>query len=112
LGGVGLMPLLDALPGGLETRVGEGGRALSAGEAQRVGLARALLADRPLIVLDEPTAHLDGASAARADAAIARAVAGRTALLIAHRPALAARADRVVTMAGGRLSALPAGAAA
>jgi ATP-binding cassette subfamily C protein CydCD len=112
LGGVGLTPLLDALPEGLETRVGEGGRALSAGEAQRVGLARALLADRPLIVLDEPTAHLDGASAARADAAIARAVAGRTALLIAHRPALAARADRVVTMAGGRLRALPAGAAA
>jgi ATP-binding cassette subfamily C protein CydCD len=112
LAGVGLSPLADELPDGLETRVGEGGRALSAGEAQRVGLARALLADRPLIVLDEPTAHLDGASAARADEAIARAVAGRTALLIAHRRALAARADRVVTMAAGRVSALPEGAAA
>lgn len=112
LADVGLAALLDALPEGLDTCVGEGGRALSAGEAQRLGLARALLADRPLLVLDEPTAHLDGASAARADAAITRAAAGRTALLIVHRAALAARADRVVTMADGRLRAVPEGAAA
>jgi ATP-binding cassette subfamily C protein CydCD len=109
---VGLGPLVDGLPDGIDTAVGEGGRALSAGEAQRVGLARALLADRPLLVLDEPTAHLDGVTAARVDGAIARAAAGRTALLIVHRPALAARADRIVTMAEGRLHAEPAGAAA
>jgi thiol reductant ABC exporter CydD subunit len=109
---VGLGALVEGLADGIHTAVGEGGRALSAGEAQRVGLARALLADRPLLVLDEPTAHLDGVTAARADAVIARAAAGRTALLIVHRPALAARADRVVTMADGRLHAVPAGAAA
>ncbi|HSD80381.1 MAG TPA: thiol reductant ABC exporter subunit CydD [Solirubrobacteraceae bacterium] len=99
------LEVVQALPDGFATRVGEGGRPLSAGQAQRIALARAFLADAPLLVLDEPTAHLDEATAAAVDAAIGRLAAGRTTLLIVHRPALAARADRVVTLAGGRLHA-------
>ncbi len=92
------------LPDGIETIVGDGGRPLSAGERQRVGLARAFLRDAPLVVLDEPTANLDPVNAARIETAIERLVAGRSALLIAHRPELAALADRTVTLAAGRVA--------
>ena len=94
-----LEALVAALTDGLATRVGEGGRALSAGEAQRVGLARALLRDAPLLMADEPTAHLDTTTAAAAGEALLAAAAGRSLLLITHRPGLAARADRVVALA-------------
>jgi ATP-binding cassette, subfamily C, bacterial CydD len=90
------------LPEGYDTVVGDGGRPLSAGEARRLGLARALVRDAPLLVLDEPTADLDPASARLVDDAIARLRGTRTILLIAHRPELAALADRVVVLAGGR----------
>ena len=107
----GSTDLVAGLPDGLATRVGEGGRALSAGEAQRVGLARAFLRDAPLLVLDEPTAHLDAATAADVGAAVERLAAGRTTLLIAHDVALARRADRVLRLAGGVLLPRAAGAA-
>jgi thiol reductant ABC exporter CydD subunit len=92
------------LADGIETRVGDGGRPLSAGEAQRIALARAFLRDAPLLVLDEPTAHLDAETAAAVERAIVRLARGRTTLLIAHRPALAARADRIVRLASGRVA--------
>uniref|UniRef100_A0A6J5Z9M9 Unannotated protein n=1 Tax=freshwater metagenome TaxID=449393 RepID=A0A6J5Z9M9_9ZZZZ len=98
----GLEPLLSALPHGLETRLGEGGRRLSAGETQRVALARAFLRDAPLLILDEPTAHLDAESSAAVGESIARLCAGRSVLLIVHRPALAATADRILTLRSGR----------
>ena len=98
----GLEQLLGELPDGLQTRVGEGGRGLSAGQAQRVGLARAFLRDASLVVLDEPTAHLDAGTAAAVGDAIARLAEGRTTLLIAHDSRLAAGAERVVTLAHGR----------
>ncbi len=98
----GLEELLAELPDGLQTRVGEGGRGLSAGQAQRVGLARAFLRDASLVVLDEPTAHLDAGTAAAVGEAIAGLAEGRTTLLIAHDATLAARAECMVTLEHGR----------
>ena len=95
--------VIRRLPAGYETVVGEGGRALSAGELQRIALARAFLRDAALVILDEPTANLDPASAALVSEAVERLRAGRTVLLIAHRPELAALADRVVHLHGGRI---------
>jgi ABC-type multidrug transport system fused ATPase/permease subunit len=91
------------LPRGYETLVGDGGRPLSAGQIQRIALARAFLRDAPLVVLDEPTANLDAASAEIVGAAIDRLRAERTVLLIAHRPELVARIDRVVRVDAGRV---------
>ncbi len=79
-------------------RVGEGGTGLSAGQRRRVALARAFLADRPVVLLDEPTAALDGATEEAAVEAITRLCRDRTALLISHRPALLAAADRVCAL--------------
>jgi thiol reductant ABC exporter CydD subunit len=89
----------------LDARVGEGGQQLSAGEARRIALARAFLRDAPILLLDEPTAHLDAENAALIADAIRRLAQGRTTLLITHDPALAARADRVVAIEAGRLAA-------
>jgi ABC-type transport system involved in cytochrome bd biosynthesis fused ATPase/permease subunit len=97
----GLGDLIESLPDGLGTRVGDGGRRLSAGQAQRVAIARAFLRDAPLLLLDEPTAHLDEETELEVAAAVAELAAGRTALLVAHRPELARRADRVVELRDG-----------
>ena len=91
------------LPEGYETTVGDGGRELSAGEGRRLALARAFLRDAPLLILDEPTANLDPASAELVGDAIDRIRERHTILLIAHRTELARRADRVVALTGGRL---------
>jgi ATP-binding cassette, subfamily C, bacterial CydD len=91
------------LPEGYETVVGDGGRPLSTGQLQRLALARAFLRDAPLVILDEPTAHLDPESADLVGAAIERLRADRTVLLIAHRAELVRRAARVVTLAGGKV---------
>ncbi|MFD3630455.1 thiol reductant ABC exporter subunit CydD [Streptomyces sp. NPDC058664] len=88
------------LPQGLDTLLGEDGAGLSAGQRQRLALARAFLADRPLLLLDEPTAALDGETEAGVVDAVRRLAAGRTVLLVVHRPALLAVADRVVTVGG------------
>jgi ATP-binding cassette, subfamily C, bacterial CydD len=90
-----------ALPRGYETLVGDGGRPLSAGERRRLALARAFVRGTPLVILDEPTADLDRTSAEVVAEAIERLRLGRTVLLIAHRPELVERADRVVTLDGG-----------
>ena len=90
------------LPEGYGTVVGDGGRPLSAGERRRIALARALVRDAPLVVLDEPTADLDPESAAHVARALAALHGRRTVLLIAHRPELTRFADRVVALAGGR----------
>ncbi|MFE5880834.1 thiol reductant ABC exporter subunit CydD [Streptomyces hydrogenans] len=87
---------VDALPEGAATVLGEDGAGLSAGQRQRLALARAFLADRPLLLLDEPTAALDGETEAGIVDAVRRLAHGRTVLLVVHRPALLAVADRVV----------------
>jgi ABC-type transport system involved in cytochrome bd biosynthesis fused ATPase/permease subunit len=92
------------LPEGYRTPVGAAGRTLSAGERRRIALARAFLRDAPLVILDEPTADLDPASAAHVAGAIERLSAERGVLLIAHRPELAAQADRAVTLEAGRVA--------
>jgi len=97
----GLGSLLSTLPDGLDTIVGDGGRRLSAGQSQRIALARAFLRDAPLVVLDEPTANLDPASAASIGDVIARLTHGRMAVMIVHDSKLAARADRVVEVGSG-----------
>jgi len=96
----GLDAVVADLPDGWSTRVGRGGHGLSVGQAQRVALTRALVVPAPLVVLDEPTAHLDDA----AERVVLRTLdalraAGRTVLLVAHRPALLACADEVVVLA-------------
>ncbi|MCX5606798.1 thiol reductant ABC exporter subunit CydD [Streptomyces sp. NBC_00047] len=95
----GAWEFVAALPRGVETSLGEGGVGLSAGQRQRLALARAFLADRPALLLDEPTAALDGETEAGVVDAVRRLAVGRTVLLVVHRPALLAVADRVVAMA-------------
>jgi ATP-binding cassette, subfamily C, bacterial CydD len=90
------------LRSGYDTQIGEGGRALSAGETRRVALARALLREAPLLILDEPTGNLDASSAALIARSIRRVAPGRAVLLIEHRPELASMADRTVRIDGGR----------
>jgi ATP-binding cassette, subfamily C, bacterial CydD len=93
-----------SLPDGYETVVGDGGRPLSAGQARRIALARAFLRNAPLLILDEPTAHLDSESAEIvADAIGHYRRRGCTQLLITHREELAERCDRIVRIEGGHL---------
>ncbi|WP_109779319.1 thiol reductant ABC exporter subunit CydD [Streptomyces sp. CG 926] len=119
----GAWEFVTALPRGVQTPLGEGGVGLSAGQRQRLALARAFLADRPVLLLDEPTAALDGETEAGIVDAVRRLATGRTVLLVVHRPALLAVADRVVAMSAGdgpeglrtdgalpRRAALPVGA--
>ncbi|CAL9509550.1 thiol reductant ABC exporter subunit CydD [Streptomyces sp. enrichment culture] len=94
----GALEFVDALPEGTATVLGEDGTGLSAGQRQRLALARAFLADRPVLLLDEPTAALDGATEAEVVGAVRRLAKGRTVLLVVHRPALLEVADRVVRL--------------
>jgi ATP-binding cassette, subfamily C, bacterial CydC len=93
---------VSALPQGIGTLVGEQGRALSGGQRQRLALARALLADAPVLVLDEPTAHLDAPTAAELMRDVFAAAAGRSVLLITHRPEGLELVDEVLELADGR----------
>ncbi|MGP3975606.1 thiol reductant ABC exporter subunit CydD [Streptomyces sp. 8N114] len=95
---------IAGLPLGYATRLGEHGAGLSSGQRQRLALARAFLRDTPLLLLDEPTAHLDPHSETAVVDACARLAAGRTALVVAHRPAILRYADRLVSLDDGRLT--------
>jgi ATP-binding cassette, subfamily C, bacterial CydD len=92
------------LPDGFGTIVGDGGRALSAGERRRIAIARAFLRDAPLVILDEPTANLDQEGAEVVGSALARLGRGRTVLLIAHDDDMVRHADRIVRLFGGRIA--------
>jgi ATP-binding cassette subfamily B protein len=99
----GLGPLLARLPLGLATRTGERGLALSAGERQRIALARALLRCPSVLILDEPTAALDAETESRVAAGLRAALPDATLIVITHKPALADKADMVVTIVDGRI---------
>ncbi len=98
---------VDSLPDGLDTEVGEHGARLSGGQRQRLALARVLLARFPVVILDEPAEHLDEPTADALTRDLLAATAGRTVLLITHRPVRPADVDQVLRLAGGRLE--PAG---
>ncbi|MCX5141523.1 thiol reductant ABC exporter subunit CydD [Streptomyces sp. NBC_00338] len=106
----GAYDFVAELPDGARTLLGEDGAGLSAGQRQRLALARAFLADRPVLLLDEPTASLDGETEAGIVEAVRRLAVGRTVLLVVHRPALLSVADRVVTLepAGDAVEAMDA----
>ncbi len=108
LGQAGGAELLEAWDGGLDARLGEGGRRISAGERQRIALARALLRPASLHLLDEPTAHLDDRTEAAVLETLRGAVAGCSALIVTHRPAVIDLADRVITLDAGRFWAATA----
>jgi subfamily B ATP-binding cassette protein MsbA len=92
-----------ALPAGYDTVIGESGLKLSGGQRQRLAIARALLKNPPLLILDEATSHLDTESEALVQKALYNLVTGRTALVIAHRLSTVKRADRIVVMEAGKL---------
>ena len=92
------------LPAGLDTQVGELGDALSGGERQRLGLARVFLHDAPFVLLDEPTSNLDALNEAAVLRALADNRAGKTVLLVSHRPSAAAIADATYSVEHGRVS--------
>ncbi|WP_221583918.1 ATP-binding cassette domain-containing protein [Microbacterium sp. G2-8] len=89
---------------GLDTRVGEGASGVSGGQAQRISIARALLTNRPIVIADEATAHLDGAAAARVVATLRDLTRDHTVVMITHRANEAAVADHVAVLAGGRIA--------
>lgn len=94
---------ITALPDGYDTRIGESGLRLSGCQGQRVALARALIKDPPVLILDEATAMYDLEGESAFVAAAASALAGRSVILITHRPATLALASRVVELRDGRL---------
>ena len=94
----GLTAWVASLPEGLDTEVGVAGSALSGGEARRIALARALLHDTPIVLLDEPTEGLDTETEQRVVASLKRRLHGKTVLLVTHRPACLALADRIIRM--------------
>ena len=99
-----LKDFIDASPDGLETRVGDQGMALSGGQAQRLAIARAILKDAPLVILDEPTSQIDVETEALLNRALERLCANKTVLLIAHRLSTIEQADRIIVMDQGALA--------
>lgn len=106
---VGLGDWLEALPEGLATRLGAGGRTVSAGERQRIGLARCVLAGTDVLLLDEPTAHVDPASAGSLLDELVGAAGERSVLLISHDPDVERHVDTVVSLARGAVVGRTAG---
>ena len=88
-------------PAGLDTMVGDQGLALSGGQAQRLAIARAVLKDAPIVVLDEPTSQIDVETEALLNRALERLCQNKTVLLIAHRLSTIERADRIIVLADG-----------
>ena len=97
------LEFIDRLPNGLDTMVGERGVKLSGGQRQRIAIARAILADAPILVLDEATSALDSESEAAVQGALENLMRGRTAIVVAHRLSTVASLDRIVVLDGGEI---------
>src|SRR5207247_6371781 len=95
---------ITEMPEGYETVIGERGQRLSGGQRQRIAIARALLKNPPLLILDEATSELDTESELLVQRALANLMVGRTVLVIAHRLSTVRRADRIVVLARGAIS--------
>ena len=104
----GALGVVAELEDGLDTRVGAGGRPLAGGQVQRLALAGALVSRAPLLLLDEPTAHLDPDAAEHAAQGIKAAARGRTAIIATHDPAVMAICDELVELRAGRVTELVA----
>ena len=105
LAGAHLGPWLDGLPAGLDTWLGEGGTTISGGQRRRLAMARALLADPALLVLDEPTEGLDEREAAELMSDLLAAASGRSVLLLTHRRDGLEHVDAVYDLVDGHLTA-------
>lgn len=92
-----------ALPDGYDTVVGEGGGTLSGGEKQRISIARAILKDAPVVILDEATASVDPENEHLIQAAVSELAEGKTLIIIAHRLATIENADQILVVDGGRI---------
>ncbi len=98
------MDFIHRLPEGFQTRIGENGSALSGGERQRLSIARALLKDAPVIILDEATASLDVENESLIQSAISNLIRNKTVLIIAHRMRTVAQADKIVVLKDGKVA--------
>jgi ATP-binding cassette subfamily B protein len=102
-GNAGILDFVEGLPEGFETEVGERGVRLSGGQRQRIAIARAMLADPRILVLDEATSHLDTVNEGHIQASLGRLMIDRTTLVIAHRLSTVRSADRILVVDGGRI---------
>jgi len=98
-----LLPLIESLPAGFDTRIGENAVKLSGGQRQRLSIARALLKDAPILLLDEATSALDSESERYIQLSLERLMSGRTTFVVAHRLSTIERADRIVVLEHGRI---------
>ena len=104
----GVAAFTDGLPDGYETPVGEHGHQLSGGQQRRVAVARALLRDTPVLLLDEPTTGLDPATESRLISELLAATRGKTLILVSHQPGLIAHADRIAQIEAGHITEIGA----
>jgi len=98
-----LLPLVESLPNGLETEIGERGIKLSGGERQRLSIARAVLKNAKLLILDEPTSALDSENEHLVQEALAKAMTGRTTIIVAHRLSTIQHSDRILVLQNGKI---------
>jgi subfamily B ATP-binding cassette protein MsbA len=98
-----LLPFIESLPQGFDTRIGENAIKLSGGQRQRLSIARALLKDAPILLLDEATSALDSESERYVQQSLERLMEGRTTFVVAHRLSTIEGADRIVVMQAGRI---------
>jgi ATP-binding cassette, subfamily C, bacterial LapB len=101
----GALAWINRMPRGFDSRIGERGQGLSGGQRQSLALARALITNPPMLVLDEPTSDMDGRSETEIVARLGKAIAGRTLVLVTHRPALLDLVDRLIVLDAGKIVA-------